>query len=245
MKTNLLVAPSKAEWVELAVETILTQARQAIAARGIYTLVLSGGSTPAPVYTRLAALSTAEHLDWEKVAIFWGDERCVPPTDAQSNYRMAKQTLLDHLPLKPAHIFRMMGELEPEAAAQDYEGVLEAFFHQREKRFDTLLLGLGDDGHTASLFPGTDGLKENHRWAIPNIHPYTNTWRITLTYPAINQSRQILFLVAGSGKAAVAADCILNPQGPPPYPAKQVTGLETAPLWLLDADAAQNIPNSH
>jgi 6-phosphogluconolactonase len=158
---------------------------------------------------------------------------------------MAKENLLDHLPVLPENIFRMMGELDPKTAAKDYEGILGAFFHQREKRFDTVLLGLGDDGHTASLFPGTDGLHETQRWVIPNRHPYTDTWRITLTYPAINHARNILFLVSGAAKAKVAANCLLHPQEPPDYPAKKVTGTDSQPLWLLDADAAHFINNSN
>ncbi|MCB2179782.1 6-phosphogluconolactonase [bacterium] len=243
MKADVSISPTKADWIELAAETILQQAHRSLAKRQQYTLVLSGGSTPAPVYARLAERSQAENLDWQNIYIFWGDERCVPPDDSQSNYRMAKENLLDHIAIPPDNIYRIMGELEPETAAQDYEGVLNAFFHNREKRFDTILLGLGDDGHTASLFPGTDGLKETQRWVIPNIHPYTNTWRISLTYPTINLSRHIIFLVAGAGKADVAANCIQHPQEPPAYPAKGITGTDAPPLWLLDVDAAQKLSN--
>lgn len=241
MKPEVTIAPSKDAWVELAADTILQQAGTALAERDLYTLALSGGSTPAPVYSRLAQRSKEARLDWQKIAIFWGDERCVPSDNAQSNFRMAKETLLDNIPIPPDNIFRIMGELNPESAAQDYEGVLNAFFHNRVKRFDTVLLGLGDDGHTASLFPGTDGLKETQHWVIPNIHPYTNTWRISLTYPAINQSRHIIFLVSGAGKAGVAASCIQHQQDPPAYPAKGITGSDTPPLWILDADAAQKL----
>lgn len=244
MKINAKVAATKDEWVQMAAETILSRAKQAISERGICSLVLSGGSTPAPVYTALARLGTEQNLDWEKMAVFWGDERCVPPTHPDSNYRMARETLLDHLPILPENVFRMMGELDPETAATDYEGVLNAFFHQREKRFDILLLGLGSDGHTASLFPGIDGLHETQRWVIPNRYPYSDTWRISLTYPAINQSRYIFFLVSGDAKAEVVANCMEHPQEPPPYPAKGVTGVDHPPVWLLDADAAKMIPIS-
>ena len=243
MKNNIIIANSMNVWIERGVDWILNQASISIRDQGRYALVLSGGSTPKPIYERLAQLEVSQQLDWRKIYIFWGDERCVPPDDPQSNYLMAKETLLDHVGIPPENIFRINGELDPPDAAREYEQVIRTFFSQGEARFDTILLGLGEDGHTASLFPGTPGLEVRDRRVVENPHPYSNTWRVTLTYPAINTARNILFLVAGKNKAQVAAESILNPDSPPNYPAKNITGSENPPFWLLDQGAAANLIN--
>lgn len=239
MNPSLTIAGSTSEWIASAAHLIITQAREAIQARGEYSLVLSGGSTPQPVYRALA--ENADQIDWERIFIFWGDERCVPPDHRDSNYLMAMETLLSRVPVQGQNIFRMLGEIDADAAAQDYQEMLAAFFHDKEKRFDTVLLGLGEDGHTASLFPGTKALKETERWAVANPHPYSDTTRLTLTYPAINSARQIIFLVSGENKAEVAAEVVQNPAGPPPYPAKRITGVENSPHWILNAKAGTKI----
>jgi 6-phosphogluconolactonase len=243
MKDNILIANSMDAWIKWGAEWISNQASISIRDRGRYSLVLSGGGTPKPVYQRLSQLLVSQQIEWRKFFIFWGDERCVPPDDPQSNFRMAKETLLDDVAIPPENIFRIKGELDPAEAAQDYEQRISDFFSQGASRFDTILLGLGEDGHTASLFPGTPGLEVRDRLAIENPHPYSGSWRVTLTYPTINASHSILFLVAGKNKAQVTAECIQNPDNPPDYPAKNITGSENPPSWLLDKDAASNLIN--
>lgn len=241
MNHKISVAQSDMEWVDTAVKEIIFQATQAIKSRGFHTLVLSGGNTPQPIYRELASPNHQSSLDWRKIYIFWGDERCVPPTDPESNFFMAKTALLDRISIPPNNVFRMKGEIQPEEAANVYQQEIDQFFISKEKRFDTILLGLGGDGHTASLFPKTNGLNESTRWVVPNMNPYSNTHRVTLTFPAINNSRNIIFLVNGAKKAEVVADIIRNPNSPPHYPAKKITGKETQPHWILDSEAAKKI----
>ncbi|NIV12851.1 MAG: 6-phosphogluconolactonase, partial [Aliifodinibius sp.] len=229
MKPDVQIASTESEWVKLASSTIISQSIETIQKRRLFSLVLSGGSTPEPVYQSLSSPKNRGLLDWNRIYIFFGDERCVPPTDKASNYKMARETLLDSIPIPEENIFRMRGEIEPEEAAMAYESEINHFFAGKEKRFDTILLGLGDDGHTASLFPNTPGLTESHRWVIPNENPYSNSMRLTLTYPAINSARQIVFLVKGEKKSKIVADIIQNQDGSPGYPAQRVRGKEDSP----------------
>ena len=239
MRPEIKIAATAEEWSAAAVNLIINMANDALQVRGEFSLVLSGGGTPRPVYEELA--NRSGEMDWEHIFIFWGDERCVPPNHPESNYRLAKESFLDKIPIPGGNIFRMLGEIEPRAAAKDYELMLTAFFHTKEKRFDTVLLGIGEDGHTASLFPGTEALDETVRWVTANSHPYSNSTRLTLTYPALNAARQIIFLAFGGSKADVVADVINHPEEQPAYPAKGITGLDQPPIWVLDTVAAENL----
>jgi len=238
MDHKIHVAESENEWTDLAVKKILTQGEKSIQNQGHYSLVLSGGSTPMPVYQKLAELPPQSSLDWNNVFIFWGDERCVPPSHQDSNYRMAKKLLLDQIPIPEINIFRMKGELPPSGAAQNYERLISQFFLGKEKRFDTILLGIGTDGHTASLFPGTPQLDITDQWVVTSQKTETKSMRITLTYPAINNTREILFLATGIEKSEIIADVIMHPNSPPFYPAKGIRGKDTSPIWIIDKKAA-------
>lgn len=239
MKPEIRIAQTKSEWITTTADQIIALAASAIETRGEFSLVLSGGRTPRPIYQHLSSIS--EQIDWQRMTIFWSDERCVPPGDSESNYRMAKESLLDQVPVQSQNIFRMLGEIEPEDAAQDYEEMLAAFFYNKEKRFDLILLGIGKDGHTASLFPETDALDEVKKWVTTSSHPDSDSTRLTLTYPALNAARQVIFLASGKSKATVVTDVIHNPDVPPAYPAKRVTGQDKPPMWILDADAASKV----
>jgi len=236
MEPRVKISTGPDTWARSVVDVITEQSRAAIEERGEYSLVLSGGSTPLPVYQLMAA--NPDWIDWHRTFVFWGDERCVAPDHPESNYGMAKRALLDFVPVVPANIYRMMGEIEPKAGAQDYEQMIAAFFIGKEKRFDTILLGLGEDGHTASLFPDTEALKETARWAVANQHPYSDGMRLTLTFPALNAARDVLFLVTGENKAEVAAEVIENPDSNPPFPAKRVGTRNNPPYFILDPAAA-------
>jgi len=210
---------------------ILDAARLAIAERGIFRVALSGGKTPIAVYRQWAAAAT--DLVWDRVQITFGDERCVPPDDEQSNYLMARQSLLDTVPIPPGNIFRIRGELPPEEAAAEYDARLAQLatrFQEPRYRHDLLLLGMGPDGHTASLFPGTEALAEQTRNVVQNFVPKFDTYRITFTYPLINAARHVCFMVEGDEKKPIVEQ-ILAGQGD--YPAARVSPTDGRLTWLL------------
>ncbi len=233
---NLEIYPDAAALARAAAEQIVTLAAEAILARGRFSIGLSGGSTPRALYTLLAGPEFAGRVDWTKIHIFWGDERTVPPDHPDSNYRMAREAWLDHVAIPAAQIHRMHGESDPDQAAQDYEAVLRTYFGEAAgPRFDLLLLGMGDDGHTASLFPGTAALHENTRWVIPNYVEKLTTWRLTLTPPALNAAVEVRFLVAGESKAAVLRDVL---HGAEHYPSQIVRPRDGRLIWMVDTAAA-------
>lgn len=196
--------------------------------RSAFRLSLCGGSTPRPVYAALAARSD---IDWERVLLTFGDERCVPPDHADSNYRMVKESLLDPAGVPRGSVMRMAGELRPEEAAQRYDDQLHKLAKLAGEvvfSHDLVLLGMGDDGHTASLFPGTEALSETERWAVANHVPKFDSWRLTLTYPVINAARAVAFLVTGEKKRPVIDEVLT---GGSPHPAERVAAAEVT--WLL------------
>jgi 6-phosphogluconolactonase len=216
------------DFVNDAVALIGSAANEAIAARGSFSLSLSGGNTPKPVYEALAK----RPLDWSKVIITFGDERCVPPDDAQSNYLMARRTLLDAIPIPAENVLRMKGEIDPAEAAKDYEAELRARAGGEIFRHDLVLLGMGPDGHTASLFPGTPALEERERLVVENYVPKMSMWRITFTYPLLDAARHVCFLVNSVGKDDVLAEVF---SGTSSYPCAAVSPTEGKLTWLLGA----------
>ena len=214
-----------------AANFIVDLARKALAERNEFRIALSGGNTPRPIYTELAR--TARDLPWEKMLITFGDERCVPPDHEQSNYRMARETLFIPAAIPDKSIMRMRGEIDPQIAAQEYQDNVDLLAAQRGEqiyRHDLILLGLGDDGHTASLFPGTAALEERVRRVIANFVPKLNAWRLTFTFPLINQARKICFLV-NAAKHADLIECVLK--GDAKYPASRVNPGAGDVTWIL------------
>jgi 6-phosphogluconolactonase len=213
-----------------AARFILDHARKAIAARGLFRLGLTGGRSPRAVHTAL--ISQAGDLPWSKVQLTFGDERCVPPDHEDSNYRVAKESLLDPAGIAEGNVFRMRGEIDPEAAAKEYEAKLRAFASRLgEPHYvhDVLLLGLGEDGHTASLFPGSPALEEATREVLPVIGPKPPPQRLSMTFPLINAARHVLFLVPQRDKREIAEGAI---GGDARYPASRVHGQEQT-TWLF------------
>ena len=207
-------------FVAAAADFVVDQAQKAISERSEFRVALSGGNTPRPVYARLATI--ARDLPWELVHITFGDERCVPPDDPQSNYKMVHDTLFVPAAIPEKSIARMRGEIDPRIAAREYEEHLDILARERGERIyrhDLILLGLGDDGHTASLFPETAGLDETLRRVIANFVPKFNSWRLTFTFPLINQARQICFLVNAAKKADLIERVL---EGDPQFPASRV-----------------------
>ncbi len=215
---------------------IAASAAEAIAARGTFTIALSGGHTPKPVYQRLASAA----LDWSRVQVFFGDERCVPPDDPRSNFDMAKSALLDHVPIPAENLHRMHGEDVPDAAAEAYAAELRGVLGDGG-RLDLVLLGLCDNGHAASLFPGLAAVTETRRTVMAAYVEVVAMWRLTLTPPAINAARRAAFLVSGAGKAEVVRRVLQGPLEPIVLPAQVIRPTERPALWLLDAAAAARL----
>ena len=230
--------PDQDTLAEAAAQHIVTLAKEAITTRGRFSIALSGGSTPKQTLSCLASDEFAPMMDWQKVHVFWGDERCVPPDHADSNYLMAREVMLDRVPIPIENIHRIQAELNPTDAANTYETELRAFF-QEVPRFDLVLLGMGDDGHTASLFPGTEAFIEEDRWVVANYIAKMSAWRITLTPIAINAAANITFLVSGARKAERLHEVLNGPYKPRELPAQLVKPLDGRLRWLVDADAAR------
>ena len=243
-KYDLEVYPTAAALFQAAAQDFVQQATSAIQARGRFTVALSGGSTPKGLF---GVLSTKDHdlLPWDKMFFFWGDERHVPPDDPDSNYRMARETLLSKVPVPEKNIFRVQAE-DPDAnqAAEKYEATLKQFFHSAPgqfPQFDLVLLGMGPDGHTASLFPRTKGLEEKRRWVIANWVEKFSTYRITFTAPVLNAARVVEFLVAGADKAPALREVLEGNASPEEYPSKVVQPESGKLVFRVDQLAAANL----
>jgi 6-phosphogluconolactonase len=219
------------DFVHDAAQFILRHARAALAERDQFRIALSGGNTPRPVYTEFARI--ARDIPWERVHFTFGDERCVPPDNQESNFRMARESLFVPGAVPSQSIARMRGEIDPQIAAQEYQDGLDVLATQRGEtiyRHDLILLGVGEDGHTASLFPGTAALDEQVRKVMANFVPKFDAWRITFTYPLINQARHICFL-ANANKNPTLLRQVLD--GDQQFPAARVAPLNGDLTWIL------------
>ncbi|MHB8216837.1 MAG: 6-phosphogluconolactonase [Candidatus Sulfotelmatobacter sp.] len=229
---------------QAAGEEVIRVATEAVAQRGRFTIALSGGSTPRNLYTLIAANASAS-LPWGQVFFFWGDERHVPPDDPDSNYRMAREALLSKIPIPPANVFPVPAENpDAAAAAEAYEQTVKKFFALREgelPRFDLILLGMGPDGHTASLFPETAALQEKSRLVVANWVDKLKASRITFTLPVLNAARCVAFLVSGVDKAAVLHEVLEGNALPEKYPSKLVQPSNGKLIWFVDRAAASQL----
>ena len=234
MSPNVRVFDDPQDLAEAAAETFAEEAARSIREKGRFAVALAGGTTPKRTYELLAD-RYRDALDWSKVHVFFGDERTVPPDHEDSNYRMAYEALLSRVPVGSVH--RMRGELPPPEAAALYEEELTAFFGG-PPGFDLVLLGIGADGHTASLFPNTPALDTRDRWAVENPVEKLGTQRLTLTVPAINAARKVVFLVAGEGKAEALRAVLKRGTDPRDYPAKLVQPA-SGPAWMVDQAAGR------
>lgn len=215
---------------------------EAIAARGVATLVLSGGSTPKAVFEMLGSEPLRFQLEWSKVHLFWGDERCVPPTDAESNFRMTDEALLRNISVPAQNVHRIRAERPPQEAAALYAEEITRFFKLEANispKFDVTLLGLGEDGHTASLFPGTTVLTETQKLVSEVFVPKLDAYRISLTYPTINNSRTILFLISGASKAEILHEVLEGEQHQ--YPSQFIEPTDGTLYWFVDAAASAHL----
>ena len=236
--------PTPAALADAVARHVVARAAAAISATGRFTLALSGGSTPRAAYSRLATDGLAHQVDWRLVHVLWGDERCVPPNDPQSNYRMARETLLDRVPIPARQIHRIRGEDDPEQAAMEYERELRALLCHSERseesldaHIDLVLLGLGEDGHTASLFPGQAAAQETARWVMAVYAPETRMWRITLTPAILNEARNVTFVVSGANKALRLEQVLEGPFTPDVLPAQAIRPSQGRLTWMADQAA--------
>ena len=228
---------------------LLRLAQESLAARGVFTLALAGGSTPKKLYALLGSEAAFAAFPWDKTHLFFGDERHVPPDHADSNYLMVKNSLLVSGKVPEAHVHRMRAEL-PQAteAAADYEAEMHRFFPETERfggfpRFDVILLGMGPDGHTASLFPDSPGLAEKTRWVISNPVAKFKTDRITFTFPVLDAAQAVYLLVAGADKAEMIQDVLVKSRGTLTYPVQRVQPRAGVKVWMLDRAAAAQLPS--
>jgi 6-phosphogluconolactonase len=243
------VLPTAEALMQAAAEAFVRCAAEAMRTSGRFAVALSGGSTPRRLYELLTTEPHAARVDWPRVYVFWGDERCVPPEDPASNYRMARESLLDRVPVPGPNVHRIRGEDDPADAAEAYERELRQAFSAPEGpprsapggRFDLVLLGLGDDGHTASLFPGTAALRETTRWVVAHHVAAASMWRITLTPLVINAAADVVFIVSGPEKAVILQRVVEGPCRPDELSAQGVAPRAGRLRWLVDAAAARNL----
>ncbi len=232
---NIQVYPNIVALVQNVADYIASVARSSIADHGCFNLGLSGGHTPRPALEFLASTTT---INWSRVYVFWGDERCVPPDHPASNYRLARELLLDLVPIPTEQIFRIRGELDPAEAAADYQAILHAHFGNIQPRFDLMFQGIGDDGHTASLYPETLALHDRQHWVVANYVEKLSAWRVTLTPQAINAASHIMFMVSGQHKAQAVREVLQGDFHPDQYPAQLIQPDDGELVWMLDAAAA-------
>jgi len=221
-----------------AAELFAVEARKAVQARGRFVVALAGGNTPQRTYELLAQEPFRAQVPWQKTHIFWGDERCVPADDPRNNARMAHQALLGHVPVPSGQVHPMVCDSSPSEAAVEYEAFLGDFFASGPPRFDLVLLGLGKNGHTASLFPGTSVLEEQQRLVAEVYLAEEGLHRLTLTAAAINQAAMVVFLVSGCGKAPILQKVFEDPQDQGSLPARLIKPAHGELLWLVDRHAA-------
>jgi 6-phosphogluconolactonase len=225
-----------------AASLFVNASRNSIATRTKFAVAISGGSTPRRLYTLLSNPPYCDQVDWHKVHFFWADERCVPKEDEASNFKVAFERLLSKVPIPGGHIHRIKGEEDPEKAATDYEADIREFFGASGLPvFDLVLLGLGEDGHTASLFPGSKSLDETTRLAVAVYLDKPNQSRITLTVRVLNNAAQILFLVAGSSKAPVLSEILSDGEKKKDFPAGRIKPVRGTMTWLIDREAAARV----
>ena len=246
---NVEIFSTAAQLATAAAERFVEVAHAAIDATGSFSVALSGGSTPRALFATLASPAYSARVDWPHVRLFWGDERCVPPDDAQSNYRVARELLLDRVPVRPENVHRIRGEDAPWTASKQYERELRAAFGTADgpprgtpgARFDLVLLGLGDNGHTASLFPHFRSVHDQTRWVMAEDVATLDMWRITLTPVVLNQAAEVLFLVAGREKAAILRRVLYGARDTDELPAQAIVPADGRLRWFVDAAAASDL----
>lgn len=238
-RRDIIIPGDAEETVLFAVKQFLSIGQNAIQDHGFFAVALSGGSTPCAIFKKLSQDPYREQLDWSKVLCFWSDERSVAPSHPDSNFHMAMESGLSRLPIPKEHLFRMEAELEIEAAAHKYEEIFK--YHVPSQQFDLMMLGMGEDGHIASLFPCTHGLHTKDKLIIANYIPQKHTWRMSVTYQCIHNSHIICIYVIGKNKADQVAHILTAPYDPDNLPAQRVGTPNHKALWVLDRNASSKL----
>ena len=243
-RRNIVVPGNKEETLLFCVNHFITTANASISTKGAFNVALSGGSTPKALYQLLASPRYRDAVDWKKVHLFWSDERCVPPTSEESNYHMSMEAGFGSLHIPSANIHRMEADkTDLEAAAKEYEIVIRQTVP--DQAFDLIMLGMGDDGHTASLFPKTHGLHAQSRLVIANFLPEKGIWRMTFTFDLLNRAHQTIVYVLGASKATMLNNVLNGPYLPDEYPVQKVGTRTHKTLWVADTDAAKKPTFQH
>ncbi len=245
VKHEILIVANPGELSLRAADEFVRLAGEAVQAKGFFTAALSGGSTPRGLYTALSSDPYCKRVPWQEVHLFWGDERCVPPDHLDSNYRMIRELLLDKVPVPKGNVHRMPAEQEDHLhAAMEYEQLIRSFFHTEAGGvpcFDLIVLGMGEDGHTASLFPWTSALEETNRFVSANYVEKLGAYRLTLTVPLINQAAEVLFLISGESKASVLRDVLEGEYRPQRFPSQLIRPVNGRLLFIVDRMAASKL----
>ena len=238
MKT-IQIFPTVEDVILQSADVFIKTAANAIQQKDVFSVALSGGSTPQSLYTYLAENPAGDILDWNKIHFFWGDERPVPLDHPDSNFRQANHALLQPLHIPPENIHRIQGELDQSTAAMNYQQEILNWFEETPPCFDLILLGMGSDGHTASLFPGTAAVinPPENNWVIPNFVPHLSTWRISFTPELINAAAQVIFLVTGQSKAEMLLTVLEGEYLPERYPSQLIKPANGSLIWILDQAA--------
>jgi 6-phosphogluconolactonase len=236
------IAQDHLNWVRMGAQFIVERAENALEKTGRFVIALSGGSTPRPIYNLLPALWSQEAITWEQVHLLWGDERCVPLDHPHSNYRMAREAFIDRIDIPMDNIHPMRCADDIDASALAYEDTLRGLFPESTwPTVDLILLGVGTDGHTASLFPNSPALERSDRWVVPNHIPGIEHKRLTLTLPVINAARTVAFLVEGSKKAEILGQVMRTDEDDIVYPAQLIAPTSGQLHWFLDSEAGKLI----
>lgn len=238
-RRNLLIPGDEVATLDVCIRHFISTCREAISTHGSFRVALSGGSTPKAIYEHLSKDPYTSQIEWDKVHLFWGDERNVPPTDPESNYKMAMDAGLGSVPIPKHQIHRMHGEDPIKEHASAYDSLLRKELSERP--FDLVILGMGEDGHTASLFPQTEALTEEEQMAVANYVPQKNTWRMTLTYPTINSARQIAIYVIGASKKHTLNDVLTSELQVERYPIQKIGTKSNPALWIVDEAASYEL----
>jgi 6-phosphogluconolactonase len=247
LRIETIVAPDTTALAAFTAQHFVEGVEAAVAARGRARIAISGGSTPKATFKLLAdpAQPWLKRMPWQKLDLFWVDERCVPPDHPDSNYRMTREAMLDHVPLPPEQVHRMEGELDPDLAASRYESLLRNAFRlegAETPRFDLIALGMGPDGHTASLFPHTAALNETGRLAVANHVENKDAWRVTLTWPVINQGASVFFVIGGADKADILNQVFTGPRDTGRLPSQLIRPASGILTLILDKASAALLP---
>jgi len=243
-RVKIQIFPDQAALIKDAVAHFIALANTAIRERGVFSVALSGGNTPQPLYEALAANQNKTRLAWDHIHLFWGDERYVPHNHRDSNYLMVKHALLDHVSIPQKNIHPVPTEINIWQAAERYEHEMQKMFTGEWPNFDLILLGMGEDGHTASLFPHSAGLHEEYKWFIANFANEPQAWRLSLSKNAINAARNIFVIIQGADKANMVASVLAGPDQPFEKPIQLISPVNGEMVWLIDQQAAQLLPSA-